>query len=127
VPLRSLLLAVISALSIGGGLLFLDAARPPLPDDLTVDCIVVEKTAHRLSLVKDGQPLRAYRVALGRREMAPKQREDDARPQKGATPLIAASRTVVAIWRCISAIPVVSLGWRDIAGTVICFCARSIE
>jgi hypothetical protein len=84
VPLRSLLLAVISALSIGGALLFLDAARPPLPDDLTVDCIVVEKTAHRLSLVKDGQPLRAYRVALGRREMAPKQREDDARPQKGA-------------------------------------------
>jgi hypothetical protein len=31
-----LLLAVISALSIGGALLFLDAARPPLPDDLTV-------------------------------------------------------------------------------------------
>jgi hypothetical protein len=42
---------------------FLDAARPPLPDDLTEDSAVVEKSARRLGLFKEGQLLRADRVA----------------------------------------------------------------
>jgi murein L,D-transpeptidase YafK len=53
-----------------------------LPDQLTADCIVVEKSTHRMSVFKDGQELRSYRVSLGGPE--PKSREGDARTPEGA-------------------------------------------
>lgn len=62
---------------------FLDVPQTPLPDHLTADSVVVEKSTHRLSLFKDGQVLRTYRVALGRGGPEPKFREGDARTPEG--------------------------------------------
>jgi murein L,D-transpeptidase YafK len=76
-------IAIIGALSIVWAVPFRDAPQMPLPDDLTADSIVVEKSAHRLSLYKDGQVLRTYRVALGRGGPEPKAREGDARTPEG--------------------------------------------
>ena len=59
---------------------FLDAARPPLPDDLTEESAVVEKSARRWGLFNEGQRLRAYRVAVGHGGIAPEEREGDALP-----------------------------------------------
>jgi murein L,D-transpeptidase YafK len=62
---------------------FLGRHRGPLPDHVTADSVLVEKSAHRMSLLKDGQVLRAYRVALGRGGLEPKLREGDARTPEG--------------------------------------------
>lgn len=50
---------------------------PPLADGITADFILVEKSAHRMTLYADGQEIRSYRVSLGRGGPAPKQREGD--------------------------------------------------
>jgi murein L,D-transpeptidase YafK len=82
---RHILIAVmfIGAMSIAWAVPFLDAPQTPLPDDLTADSIVVEKSTHRMSLFKDGQLLRTYRVALGRGGPDAKSREGDARTPEG--------------------------------------------
>ena len=46
--------------------------------------ILVEKGARRLTLYRGTVPLRAYRVALGREPIGPKQREGDHRTPEGA-------------------------------------------
>lgn len=82
---RHVLIAVtfIGAMSIAWAVPFLAAPQTPLPDHLTTDSIVVEKSTHRMSLFKDGQLLRTYRVALGRGGPEPKAREGDARTPEG--------------------------------------------
>ena len=82
---RDILIAVtfIGAMSIAWAVPFLDTPQTPLPDHLTADSVVVEKSTHRLILFKDGQPLRTYRVALGRGGSEPKVREGDARTPEG--------------------------------------------
>jgi murein L,D-transpeptidase YafK len=79
-----ILIATVSALLIIRAVPFLDERRAPLPDHLTADSIIVEKSKHRLSLFKDGELLRTYRVALGRGGPEPKSREGDARTPEGA-------------------------------------------
>ena len=76
--------AIVSALMMIAAVPFLDEPRAPLPDRLTADSILVEKSLHRLSLFKDGELLRTYRVALGRGGSEPKSREGDARTPEGA-------------------------------------------
>ena len=76
-------IAVVGVVSIAAAVPFLDERPTPLPDHATADSIVVEKSAHRLSLLKDGQVLRTYRVSLGRGGSAPKSREGDARVPEG--------------------------------------------
>jgi murein L,D-transpeptidase YafK len=82
---RPILIAVafIGAFSIGWVVPFLDAPQTPLPDHLTADSVIVEKSLHRLSLFKDGQLLRTYKVSLGRGGPEPKAREGDARTPEG--------------------------------------------
>ncbi len=75
--------ALIGAMSIAWAVPFFDAPETPLPDHLTADSVVVEKSMHRLILFKDGQALRTYRVALGRGGLEPKAREGDARTPEG--------------------------------------------
>lgn len=48
-----------------------------------VDKIVVEKSERRLYLMKDGKPVRTYRVALGSRPEGHKQRRGDGRTPEG--------------------------------------------
>jgi len=64
------------------------AAAPSRGDDLLqpvdqVDRIVIEKALRKLTLVKNDQPVRSYRVALGAQPTGHKRREGDARTPEG--------------------------------------------
>ncbi len=50
---------------------------------LVADSMVVEKTAHRLTLYAEGQPIRSYLVALGTQPVGPKERIGDKRTPEG--------------------------------------------
>jgi hypothetical protein len=47
----------------------------PLPSGTTIDRVVVEKAARKLSLLHDGRRLKSYRVALGRSPVGRKEKE----------------------------------------------------
>jgi murein L,D-transpeptidase YafK len=49
----------------------------------TIDRIVVEKSARRLSVFRDGRHVKTYRIALGRNPMGPKQEEGDLKTPEG--------------------------------------------
>lgn len=49
----------------------------------TADRIIVEKRAHRMTLLKQGQVVRTYRIALGRGGPEPKTRSGDNRVPEG--------------------------------------------
>jgi murein L,D-transpeptidase YafK len=55
----------------------------PLPRDVIADRILVEKAARRLTLLRDGTPLKTYRVALGGEPIGPKEQEGDLRTPEG--------------------------------------------
>lgn len=55
----------------------------PLPEGLRVDTILIEKAAHLLSLYGDGQKIKSYRIALGRKPQGPKVSEGDMRTPEG--------------------------------------------
>jgi murein L,D-transpeptidase YafK len=66
--------AVLAAISAGANMI-----SPP-PD--SVDKVLIEKSAHRLTLLFKGQPVRTYQVALGRAS-GPKERQGDNRTPEG--------------------------------------------
>ena len=55
----------------------------PLPSNSTADRVLVEKSARRLTLLRNGTLLKTYRVALGRAPVGPKEREGDQRTPEG--------------------------------------------
>ena len=55
----------------------------PLPRDVTIDRITVEKSARRLSVWNHGAKLKSYRVALGRNPTGAKQEEGDLKTPEG--------------------------------------------
>ncbi len=55
----------------------------PLPPNAQADRILVEKAARRLTLLRDGAPLKTYRVALGRVPVGPKEQEGYQRTPEG--------------------------------------------
>lgn len=55
----------------------------PLPRDAVADRIVVEKSARRLMLMRNGTVLKTYRVALGRAPTGAKECEGDQRTPEG--------------------------------------------
>jgi murein L,D-transpeptidase YafK len=55
----------------------------PLPRDAIADRVLVEKSARRLTLLRDGQTLKTYHVALGRAPVGPKEYEGDQRTPEG--------------------------------------------
>jgi murein L,D-transpeptidase YafK len=55
----------------------------PLPSGTTIDRIVVEKAARKLSIFRDGRRLKTYRVALGRSPVGPKENEGDMKTPEG--------------------------------------------
>ena len=57
--------------------------RHPLPPGTTIDRIVVEKAARKLSIFRDGRQLKTYRVALGRSPVGPKEQEGDMKTPEG--------------------------------------------
>jgi lipoprotein-anchoring transpeptidase ErfK/SrfK len=55
----------------------------PLPAGTTIDRILVEKSAKRLSIFRDGNQVKRYRIALGRNPVAAKQEEGDMKTPEG--------------------------------------------
>lgn len=49
----------------------------------TVDAIVVAKANRTMTLMRDGKPLKTYKVALSRESVGPKEREGDHRVPEG--------------------------------------------
>jgi murein L,D-transpeptidase YafK len=54
-----------------------------LPAGTTIDRIVVEKSARKLSIFADGKKLKSYRVALGRNPVGAKEQEGDMKTPEG--------------------------------------------
>jgi murein L,D-transpeptidase YafK len=54
-----------------------------LPAGTTIDRIVVEKSARRLSIFRGGKQLKTYRVALGRNTLGSKREEGDMKTPEG--------------------------------------------
>jgi murein L,D-transpeptidase YafK len=55
----------------------------PLPPGTTVDRIVVEKSAKRLWIFRDGNDIKSYRIALGRNPVGAKHEEGDMKTPEG--------------------------------------------
>lgn len=55
----------------------------PLPQDAVADCVLVEKSARRLTLLRGDTPLKTYRIALGREPIGTKEFEGDQRTPEG--------------------------------------------
>ena len=55
----------------------------PLPRDAVADRVVIEKSARRLTLLKNGSALKTYSVALGRAPIGAKEYEGDQRTPEG--------------------------------------------
>jgi murein L,D-transpeptidase YafK len=55
----------------------------PLPAGTTIDRIVVEKSVRRLSIFRDGNQIKHYRIALGRRPVGAKREEGDMKTPEG--------------------------------------------
>jgi len=55
----------------------------PLPSNSTADRVLVEKSVRRLTLLRNGTPLKTYCVALGRAPVGPKEQEGDQRTPEG--------------------------------------------
>jgi murein L,D-transpeptidase YafK len=55
----------------------------PLPTGTTIDQIVIEKSARKLSVLANGKTLKSYRIALGRSPIGAKQQEGDNKTPEG--------------------------------------------
>src|SRR5438874_13795828 len=55
----------------------------PLPPNTTIERIVVEKSARKLSIFRGGEKLKTYRVALGCNPTGAKQQEGEAKTLEG--------------------------------------------
>ncbi|MEP6698208.1 MAG: L,D-transpeptidase family protein [Verrucomicrobiota bacterium] len=56
----------------------------PLPRDVVADHVLVEKSARRLTLLRGGNALKTYRIALGRAPIGGKEYEGDQRTPEGS-------------------------------------------
>lgn len=63
-------------------LLFLAACTPPQPERL-VDKVVVKKSENKMFLMKDGEAIRTYNIALGGNPVGHKVQEGDQRTPEG--------------------------------------------
>jgi murein L,D-transpeptidase YafK len=70
-------------LSLGLALLAAHQNGQPLPRDVRVDRVLIEKAARRLTLYRRDQPLKSYHIALGSSPVGHKQREGDGRTPEG--------------------------------------------
>jgi len=88
---RRVMLGIVGVIAAGGLAVivadFLQLGRQApasAPADKRANLIVVEKAARRMTLMRDGQVLRTYEVALGGVPTGHKQQEGDGRTPEGA-------------------------------------------
>ncbi|HWY40837.1 MAG TPA: L,D-transpeptidase family protein [Chthoniobacterales bacterium] len=81
---RKILISLLSlGLIVGGTYLYAHRVWNPLPQGTTIDRILVEKSARRLSVFAGGKELKDYHIALGRNPLGPKQEEGDMKTPEG--------------------------------------------
>jgi murein L,D-transpeptidase YafK len=80
---RVFLLLVALVLLLGGAYICAHHVWNPLPAGTTIDGIVVDKSARKLSIFANGKKLKDYRVALGRNPIGAKQEEGDMKTPEG--------------------------------------------
>lgn len=76
-----LLVLVCLVLAVVAGAAYLNVT--PLPRDSVADRVLLEKSARRLTLLRNGKTLKTYRVALGGAPSGPKEYEGDQRTPEG--------------------------------------------
>ena len=82
--MRTTLVLIASVLGlVGFSYLYAHHVWNPLPRGTTIDRIVVEKSARKLSVLANGETLKSYRVALGRSPLGAKQQEGDNKTPEG--------------------------------------------
>ncbi len=83
--LRGTLIGIAAALIGIAALCAYSFAQTPRRDPIQplTDRIIVEKSAHRMTLLKRGQVVRTYRIALGRGGLGPKMQSGDNRVPEG--------------------------------------------
>lgn len=81
--MKLLLLLFMLGLAILGAVLAAHLNLHPLPQDAVADCVLVEKSARRLTLLRSETSLKTYRVALGRAPAGAKEFEGDQRTPEG--------------------------------------------
>ncbi|MBF8742261.1 MULTISPECIES: L,D-transpeptidase family protein [Pseudomonas] len=60
-----------------------DAAQSPVASQPLVDKVLVLKSERRLQLISRGEPLKTYRISLGKQPKGTKEREGDNRTPEG--------------------------------------------
>lgn len=83
--LRLVVIGVATVLTGIAALCALSFAQTPRRDPITpaTDRIIVEKSAHRMTLLKAGRIVKTYRIALGRGGLGPKTQSGDNRVPEG--------------------------------------------
>jgi murein L,D-transpeptidase YafK len=82
--LRGILISLAAiVLLVGSVYLYAHHVWNPLPAGTTIDRILVEKSARRLSIFSGDKKLKSYRVALGRNPVGAKQEEGDMKTPEG--------------------------------------------
>ncbi|RYY46669.1 MAG: hypothetical protein EOP59_02435 [Sphingomonadales bacterium] len=82
---RPVVISVAAVALIVAALCAFSFAQTPRRDPIApaTDRIIVEKSAHRMTLLKNGRVVRTYRIALGRGGLGPKTRSGDNRVPEG--------------------------------------------
>jgi murein L,D-transpeptidase YafK len=80
---RAIILLICVAMVVLGTYIYAHHVWNPVPSGATIDRIVVEKSARRLSIFAKGEKLKIYRVALGRNPVGPKEQEGDMKTPEG--------------------------------------------
>lgn len=81
---RTILIVVSVLVSLGAAIwIYAHHVWSPLPQGTTIDRILVEKSARKLSVFAGGRKLKSYPVALGRNPVGPKQEEGDLKTPEG--------------------------------------------
>jgi len=80
---RAFALVIAAAVLAGGVYIYAHHVWNPMPTGTTIDRILVEKSARLLSIFRDGQKLKSYRVALGRNPVGSKEQEGDMKTPEG--------------------------------------------
>jgi murein L,D-transpeptidase YafK len=80
---RKVMLAVFILVCAAASYLYAHHNWKPLPAGMTIDRIVVEKSARRLSIFRDANQIKTYRIALGANPVGAKQQEGDMKTPEG--------------------------------------------
>lgn len=63
-----------------------------------IDKVLVIKSERRLQLISRGEPLKTYRISLGKQPKGPKEREGDKKTPRAFTGWTGASKATASTW-----------------------------